>query len=100
MRYRRKRGWGDKEGWRVSLVTGYKLEKSCSRALPDENRQLERHRKRNRRRNNKEAGKDKSIVINNRKRGRREPKTQRKNGRGQLLNSVAPLMLFSLGLVD
>lgn len=73
---------------------------SCSRASLDENRQFQRHRKRNRRPNNKEAGKDKLIVINNRKRSRRDPKTQCKNRRGQCMNSVVPLMLISLGLMD
>lgn len=64
----------------------------------DSRRDTNRHRKRNRRRDDAETGKDKSMVRNNRRREKRKPKTQRKKGRGQLLNLLVPPMLIRSGL--
>lgn len=38
------------------------------------------------------------MMRNNRKREKRKLKTEHKKGRGELLNSVVPLMLICLGL--
>lgn len=57
------------------------LEESCSRGSLDEKRQLERHKqtlKQREKPHNKETGKDKSMVRNNRKRQKRKSKTQHK----------------------